>query len=74
MDKMWGLLRTVHKTNQIPFSKTVIHTFPDRYKSCKQSPTICHYRSGVPGTTVSIWIEHKLVEQSVQIYIKPVQY
>lgn len=41
----------VHKTNQRLFSKTVIHTFPDQYKSCIQLPTKCHYGSGVPGTS-----------------------
>ena len=48
---MWGLFRMVHKTNQRLFSKNVIHTFPDRYKSCIQLPTKCHYGSGVPGTS-----------------------
>jgi len=48
---MWGLFRMVHKTNQILFSKTVIHTFPDQYKSCIQLPTKCLYGSGVSGSS-----------------------
>ena len=48
---MWGLFRLVHKINQRLFFKSVIHIFPDQYKSCILLPTKCHYGSGVNGSS-----------------------